>query len=88
MQRQVISRNRYGILVVDEDLDAPQKLGSSAKTFAVPSFPDGDVDHLQSDVEEPFESHLARLEDSKTAHDYLNAVSHLPNLRKNLGLPK
>ena len=86
MQQQVFSRNRCGILVVDKDPDTPQKLGSSAETFAVLCFPAQAVDHLQSDLEELFESNLERLEHSKTVHDYLNTMSHSPNLHKNLGL--
>ena len=88
MQRQVFSRNKYGILVVDVDPDKPQKLGSSAETFALPCFPVQDFDYLLSDLEELFESQLAQLEHSKTVHDYLNAMSHSPDLRKNLGLPE
>ena len=88
VQRQVFSRNKYGILVIDVDPDKPQKLGSSAETFAVPCFPAQDFDYLPSDLEELFESQLAQLEHSKTVHNYLNAMSHSPDLRKNLGLPE
>ena len=87
VQRQVFQRNRYDMLVVNKDSDEPQKL-DSAETFAVPHFSARDVNHLLSDLEELFESHLKRLEHSKTVHNYLNATLHSPNLHKNLGLLK
>lgn len=87
VQRQVFWRNRGGILIAKDDPDGPRELGSSAETFAVPCFSAQNFDHLLSDLEELFESHLTRLEHSKTVHDYLNAMSHSPDLRKNLGLP-
>lgn len=86
VQRQKFLNSKFDIISLHEE--GQLNLGLSKDAFTVPSFSSQTLSHAQDDLDRLFESQLEQLEQSDAIHEYLNAMSHYPEIRANLGFPE
>ena len=89
LQRQGFSENTWGsIQMIDNREGRPLE---EEEGFDIPLFPSNKYPHDLKDphdLEGYFEMSLTRFINENIECDYLNAMSHSPAIRRNLGLPK